>query len=78
MQITKDTADEVFSYHKPVDGETDRFMKIRESARSFVHALLDNCPASRERSVALTHLQEAVMMANAAVVLNRPTVPGDG
>ena len=78
MQIDDQTVDEAFSYHVPLKGEPERFEAIRSAAKSFAKTLLDYCPQSRERSVALTHLQEAVMMANASVVLNRPPAPGDG
>ena len=59
-----------FSYHPPLVGQAERYNEIRETAKLFATQLLFQCPESRERSVALTHLETAVMFANAAIARN--------
>jgi len=59
-----------FTYHPPKEGQPERYTKIRDTAKSFAHELVSMCPDSRERSLALTKLEEAVMWANAAIARN--------
>lgn len=69
----KETVDRIennFTYHKPVEGQADRYVLIRDTAKAFAHTLAANCPNSRERSVAMTKLEEVVFWANAAIARN--------
>jgi hypothetical protein len=59
-----------FTYHPPVPNQVPRYEKIRDYARTFAATILKDCPPSRERSLALTHLEEAVMWANASIARN--------
>lgn len=59
-----------FQYHKPKDGQSVRYINLRDQARSFAIAIAENTPPSREQSLALTKLEEAVMFANAAIARN--------
>jgi hypothetical protein len=61
-----------FAYHPPVPElqQAERYVMIRDRAFSFAEALIHNCPESRELSVALTHLDQVVMNANAAIARN--------
>lgn len=70
MNITLETVDSVFTYHSPKGDQTERYQGIRQQAKFFAYVLLVNVPDSRERSLALTHLQESVMWANAAIAIN--------
>ena len=60
----------VFSYHAPLPTQPARYVALRESARSFAEQIVALTPASREQSVALTNVQQAVMWANAAIAIN--------
>ena len=60
----------IFIYHRPSGNQPERYEKIREAARAFAHLIFENCPESRERSVALTNLQQTVMWANASIAIN--------
>ncbi len=62
--------DNRFSYHAPKDNQFEKYMNIRQLANRFARAIYVNCPNSRERSTALTRLDEAVMHANAAIARN--------
>lgn len=56
-----------FVYHPPTGDQGDRYALIRAHAHTLATAILLSCPPSRERSVALTNLETAVMWANASI-----------
>jgi hypothetical protein len=62
--------DRSFLYHAPQADQVPRYNRIRSAARGFAALLAESCPESRELSLALTHLEEAVMFANAAIARN--------
>lgn len=59
-----------FTYHKPNEEKIERYERIREHAKHFAYILNQYCPESRELSLAMTKLEEAVMWANAAIARN--------
>lgn len=59
-----------FTHHPPFGDQTERYQKIRDFARAFATIICENTPPSREQSVALTSLDNVVMMANAAIARN--------
>jgi hypothetical protein len=56
-----------FTYHAPTPGQPAIYNELREHARQFAIHLVDVVPNSRELSLALTKLEEAVMHANAGI-----------
>lgn len=59
-----------FSHHPPKDDQLVRYEQIRNYGRAFA-ALIENfCPDSREKSIAMTKLEECVMWANASIARN--------
>lgn len=64
----KDKAIEnTFTYHAPKAGQPERYDAIRSWAKKLAYAIEANCPDSREKALAKTKLEEAVMWANASV-----------
>lgn len=59
-----------FTYHAPKPGQPERYQAIREQAKTLALSLAEKCPGSRELSLALTHLEQTVMWANAAIARN--------
>lgn len=59
-----------FTYHAPKDGQGERYDQIRAAAKALAVFFCDLTPPSREQSLALTHLEEAVFWANAAIARN--------
>ena len=59
-----------FSYHKPQADQLARYEFIRAGGAYLAAALCERCPQSRELSLALTKIEEAVMWANAAIARN--------
>lgn len=65
-----DVADEIrnrFTYHKPVDGQEWMYQSIREAGKTLAGLIDLLCPDSREKSLAITKVEEAVMWANASI-----------
>lgn len=56
-----------FSYHTPLPGQAEQYEEIRAAARDYAHMLNIAVPESREKSLALTALDEAVFWANAGI-----------
>lgn len=59
-----------FTYHAPKDGQADRYVVLRDAAKQLAVTISEMTPESREQSLALTKLEEAVMFANAAIARN--------
>jgi len=59
-----------FTYHAPKEGQQEKYEFIRNQAKQFATTLLILCPDSRERSLALTKLEECVFWCNAAIARN--------
>jgi hypothetical protein len=62
--------DEIFTYHAPFGSQQARYVAIREKAKELALLVQNSTPASREQSVAITNIQQAVMWANAAIAIN--------
>lgn len=61
-----------FSYQPPSASQVMQMQLVREALRAANEILLSNVPASRERSLAITKLEECSMWANKAIVFNPP------
>lgn len=56
-----------FTYHPPQGTQPERYIHIRNAAKALAKLIADSTPESREQSLAITALEEAVMWANAAI-----------
>lgn len=56
-----------FSYHSPKEGQPQKYTDIRDKAKELAYLIDNECPNSREKSLAITKLEETVMWANAAI-----------
>ncbi len=59
-----------FTYHAPKGDQAERYVQVREKAKEFALLLVELTPYSREQSLALTYLEQSVMIANAAIARN--------
>jgi hypothetical protein len=59
-----------FTYHPPHGDQVERFTDLRSMARSMAQIIVSCTPVSREQSLALTNLEQALMWANAAIARN--------
>jgi hypothetical protein len=56
-----------FTYHPPKNDQAERYQQIRDAGLHFATLVNDMTPPSREQSLALTKIEEAVMHANASI-----------
>ena len=67
-----DDLDRVYTYHRPKAEQAVSYESIRSAGRYVAEIILELCPHSRERSLALTNLEQSIMWANAAIARNQP------
>lgn len=62
-----------FTYYPPKELQAQRYGKIREAGKALAEILILECSPStktREFSLAMTNLEQAIMWANAAIARN--------
>lgn len=59
-----------FTYHSPKAGQPERYTRLRNEAKILAEYIYVECPESREKSLAFTKLEEAIMWANASIARN--------
>lgn len=59
-----------FTYHAPKPGQPEKYTAIRAKAKELAEMIVELVPESREQSLALTNLEQAVMWANAGIARN--------
>ena len=69
--MTPEKIVDTFSYHSPGPENQKVHEAIRERITETVLMVADLIPESRERSLFITHMQQAQMFANAAVAIHR-------
>jgi len=56
-----------FIYHKPREGQPEKYTTLRDEAKRMALMINELCPDSREKSLAVTNLEQSIMWANAAI-----------
>lgn len=56
-----------FTYHPPTPAQVEVYNNLRFRAKMFAEVINQFTPDSREKSLAITNLEQAVMWANAAL-----------
>jgi len=59
-----------FKYHPPTPEQAARYVLLRNCAKELALVLDRECPESREKSLAMTKLEECVMWSNASIARN--------
>lgn len=59
-----------FTYHPPFGNQPKRYQELREQAEFLAGVLIACCPDSRELSLALTNLEQALFWGEAAIARN--------
>ena len=68
--MTPEQINKIFTYHSPKQDQIPKYNSMREEARNLAQLIQAVCPESREKSLAITNLQQAIMWANASIALN--------
>lgn len=66
-----------FEYHRPTEEQQKKYIELRQKAKEMAYRIEVCCPPSREKSLAMTKLQEAIMWANASIACNEQMYPSD-
>ena len=65
----KEQIEKNFTYHAPKGTQPARYEVIRHNAKVLAALIDNNCPESREKDIAMTRIEEAVMWANKSIAL---------
>lgn len=68
--MTNPVIENNFSHHPPKEGQPETYELIRGEAKKLAYIIDDNVPNSREKSLAMTNLEQTVFWANAAIARN--------
>lgn len=68
--MSNEELEAAFTYHAPDQQQAAAYEDLRANARAMASGIKEMCPESRELSLALTKLREAIMWANAAIAIN--------
>lgn len=59
-----------FIYHAPKEGQAEKYQEVRDKLKEAAILINNSCPESREKSLALTNLEQSMMWANASIARN--------
>ena len=68
--MTQEQLDNIFTYHKTTAEQAVKYEQLRPAGKVLAELVNKLCPESREKSLALTKIQEAVQMANASIAIH--------
>jgi hypothetical protein len=68
--VTPTDLDAMFSYHAPSAAQVAQYDALRAQAKALAALILAAVPASAEQTLAVRHVQQAVMFANAGIALH--------
>jgi hypothetical protein len=66
-----DELDRMFTYHAPDEEQIESLKLIREAGLKLAQTILGETPPGPDQSAAIRKVREAVMTANAAIVLEK-------
>lgn len=71
-ELDREVIERRFTHHPPIKSkhQPERYNDIRDAARKLAVMICEMCPQSRERSLAITKLEEASFWANASIARN--------
>lgn len=69
-EMTDPDLENRFTYHAPKPGQPQVYEHLRDVAKDLAYVIKREVPNSREQSLALTKLEEAIFWANAGIARN--------
>ena len=70
MSFTPDELENIFRHHPPSGDQEKRYVEVRTAALQMATTLNRYCPESREKTVAIRKIREAMFYGNAAIACN--------
>lgn len=74
--MTNQQIEDIFTYHKSTEAQAGRYATLRFRGLRIALAIQQCCPESREKALAITSLQQAIMWANAAIAIHEAETSG--
>ena len=71
VYVYNDDIDKRFKSHEMSDEDKHKSEKTSDAIRSLAETIVIYCPESREKSLALTHLEECMFWTNASLARNQ-------
>ena len=68
--MENETIERNFKYHAPKAGQPEKYQAIRDKAKELVILINAEVPEGREKSLAVTNIEQSVMWANAGIARN--------
>jgi len=68
--MTTEQINKIFTYNPPKEGQPDKYVALRQQAKVLAELINTLCPESREKSLAITSVQQTIMWANASIAIN--------
>lgn len=65
--IEQNDIDNRFTYHPPSETKATKHLMIRESGKTLTEIINEHVPDGREKSLAITKIEEAIFWANAGI-----------
>jgi hypothetical protein len=59
-----------FTYHKPMPHDLIKYERLRNMAKEYCELVNELCPDSKEKSNAITKIEESNMWSNASITRN--------
>lgn len=56
-----------FTYHAPKEGQPEKYVELRDAGHALAMLIDSRVPESREQALAITHLEQCIMWANAGI-----------
>lgn len=71
FKTTPEDVTHMFTYHPPKPEQIPKYEELRKAGEEFAQTILRLTPGCPDQTVAIRHVREAVMNANAAIALER-------
>jgi hypothetical protein len=69
-ELTIKKVEKAFTYHPPKEGQAEKYEALRSIFKNAAYNIERLCPNSREKSLAITHLEDTMMWAIASIARN--------
>lgn len=70
LSVAQEDLANLFTYHSTDVDQARRYEQLRGRGLQLAQLIVELCPDSRERSLAITKLRETIMFANASIACN--------
>jgi hypothetical protein len=65
-----DDLEKLFTYQPPAEGDQVKFEAVAAACEQAARVIVENCPPSADRTLAIQHLVDARMRANMSIALD--------